>query len=107
MPIPDELRSDAMPTRNVVLTDHQTHLIERLVESGRYQNASEVLREGLRLVETRESEDQARLKALREAARSGVADMDAGRFRSFDAPGLLDRHLQAIAEETFAESRHK
>ena len=31
-----------MPTRNVVLTDHQARLVERLVVSGRYQNASEV-----------------------------------------------------------------
>lgn len=31
-----------MPTRNVVLTDHQADLFERLVASGRYQNASEL-----------------------------------------------------------------
>jgi antitoxin ParD1/3/4 len=42
-----------MPTRNVGLTDHQTTLVEELVASGRYQNASEGLREGLRLVEQR------------------------------------------------------
>ena len=30
-----------MPTRNVVLTDHQASLVEHLVASGRYQNASE------------------------------------------------------------------
>lgn len=57
-----------MPTRNVVLTEHQEGLIETLVRSGRYQNASEVLREGLRLIERRESEDAAKLTALREAA---------------------------------------
>jgi antitoxin ParD1/3/4 len=39
-----------MPTRNVVLTEHQEEMIESLVRSGRYQNASEVLRQGLRLV---------------------------------------------------------
>jgi antitoxin ParD1/3/4 len=44
-----------MPTRNVVLTQHQADLVERLVASGRYQNASEVLREGLRLVESQEA----------------------------------------------------
>jgi putative addiction module CopG family antidote len=47
-----------MPTRHVVLTDHQAALVEQLVESGLYQNASEVLREGLRLVEKREVEEQ-------------------------------------------------
>jgi putative addiction module CopG family antidote len=41
-----------VPTRNVVLTDYQADLVERLVSSGRYQSASEVLREGLRLVVT-------------------------------------------------------
>ena len=46
-----------MPTRNVVLTERQEELLEALVKSGRYQNASEVLRDGLRLVEHREAED--------------------------------------------------
>ena len=43
-----------MPTRNVVLTECQEELLETLVKSGRYQNASEVLRDGLRLVEQRD-----------------------------------------------------
>ena len=61
-----------MPTRNVVLIARQEELIETLVKSGRYQNASEVLRDGLRLVEQREAEDAVKLKALRVAARVGV-----------------------------------
>lgn len=88
-----------MPTRHVVLTDHQAELVERLVASGRYQNASEVLREGLRLIEGREAEDGARLTALREAARAGTADIEAGRFRSFESPAALDRHLATLASE--------
>jgi antitoxin ParD1/3/4 len=68
-----------MPTRNVVLTPHQHQVIETLVGSGRYQNASEVMREGLRMVERREAEDAAKLKALREAALVGWRDLDAGR----------------------------
>lgn len=35
-----------MPTRNVVLTDAQSELVDRLVASGRFQNASEALRAG-------------------------------------------------------------
>ena len=85
-----------MPTRNVVLTDYQTELIERLVSSGRYQNASEVLREGLRLVEDQEAQAKARLKALREAVRSGIADLEAGRFRTFDEPADFDRYLESV-----------
>lgn len=70
-----------MPTRNVVLTEHHEDVIEHLVKSGRYQNASEVLREGLRLVERRETLEAAKLAALTEAARIGFRDLDEGRFR--------------------------
>ncbi len=45
-----------MATRNVVLTDTQSDLVDRLVASGRYQNASEALRAGLRLLEREEAE---------------------------------------------------
>jgi antitoxin ParD1/3/4 len=74
-----------MPTRNVVLTEHHESLIHSLVASGRYQNASEVLREGLRLVEAREAQDTARLHALREAARVGLDDLENSRFTDLDA----------------------
>jgi antitoxin ParD1/3/4 len=87
-----------MPTRNVVLTDYQAELVERLVSSGRYQNASEVLREGLRLVEDQEAEGKARIKALRDAARVGIADIDAGRYRSFESPADLSRHLSTLRD---------
>ena len=69
-----------MPTRNVVLSEHQQQLVEALVQSGRYQNASEVLRDGLRLIEERERLEGARLKALKLAARQGWADVSAGRY---------------------------
>ena len=88
-----------MPTRNVVLTDHQAQLVEKLVSAGRYHNSSEVLREGLRLIEDREAQDSARLHALREAARIGMADIDAGRFRSFASPAALSRRLTAITDK--------
>jgi antitoxin ParD1/3/4 len=80
----------AMPTRNVVLTDHQAAVIETLVRSGRYQNASEVVREGLRLVEQRAAEDSARLDALRKAADIGWADIAAGRHTDVADQGLAD-----------------
>ena len=86
-----------MPTRNVVLTDHQAALVEQLVQSGRYQNASEVLREGLRMVEQRDAEDAYRLAALRKAAQVGIADIDAGRFKAFESKQGLRDHLQGIA----------
>ena len=88
-----------MPTRNVVLTDQQTELIAQLVSSGRYQNASEVLREGIRLIERQELENEVHLQALREAAKTGIADIESGCFHSFDAPEPLRRHLAALARD--------
>ena len=63
-----------MPARNVVLSDHQQELVETLVQSGRYQNASEVLR----LIGQRERLEAARLQALQQAAEKGWANIAAG-----------------------------
>lgn len=81
---------DDMPTRNVVLSEQQHALVETLVQSGRYQNASEVLREGLRLVEQRHRSDEAKLDALRQAAGQGWADIAAGRYADVAEDELED-----------------
>jgi antitoxin ParD1/3/4 len=91
-----------VPTRNVVLTKHQEQLIETLVDSGRYQNASEVLREGLRLVEQREAEDAAKLDVLREAARVGFGALDRGEFREFDSADELEIYLHDFSEQVIS-----
>ena len=77
-----------MPTRNVVLTEHHQSVIDRLVKSGRYQNASEVMREGLWLVEQREQLEAAQLEVLREAARVGFSDLEEGSFTDVPVVGL-------------------
>ena len=43
-----------MPTRNVVLTDAQSAFIDRMVEQGSYQNASELMRKALRQLQHEE-----------------------------------------------------
>ncbi len=91
-----------MPTRNVVLTDHQASLVEQLVASGRYQNASEVLRDGLRMVERRETEDASRLAALRIAVQAGIDDIEAGRFTAHDSPAALKSHLKRLSAKASA-----
>jgi antitoxin ParD1/3/4 len=47
-----------VPTRNINLTEHLHNFVERQVASGRYSNASEIVRESLRLLE--EQEENAR-----------------------------------------------
>jgi antitoxin ParD1/3/4 len=76
-----------MPTRNVNLTDELDKFILEKVESGRYENASEVVRAALRSLERNEREYEAKLAALRaaidEGDASGIAEGDVfGRVRA-------------------------
>ena len=79
-----------MSTRTVVLSQHQHELVESLVVAGRYQNASEVLRAGLRLLEQLELEDSSKLQALRNAAAEGWSDLPTGRFDDVADENLKD-----------------
>ena len=87
-----------MPTRNIVLTDHQDGLIASLLKSGRYQNASEILREGLRMVEQRDVEDQLRLRRLRAIVEQGRSDIANGDYQDFSTDGDLTAYLIAQSE---------
>lgn len=93
-----------MSARNVVLTDHDADIIDRLVKSGRYQNASEVLGEGLRLVERREVAEATKLEALQTAARLGFADLEEGRFTDI-ADDELEEAIAALGREAEARVR--
>jgi antitoxin ParD1/3/4 len=79
-----------MPTRNVVVTEQQVKMIKRLVASGRYQNASEVLRDGLRIIHERDKAETVKLKALKDAIAVGVADIEAGRYVTFENRREID-----------------
>ncbi|HUM05406.1 MAG TPA: type II toxin-antitoxin system ParD family antitoxin [Terriglobales bacterium] len=69
-----------MPTRNINLTAELDRYIDTKVKSGRYENASEVVRAGLRTLEREEQEYEIKLVALRatidEGDASGVAPGD-------------------------------
>jgi antitoxin ParD1/3/4 len=84
-------KEDTMPTRNINLTDYFDHFVERQVSSGRYSNASEIVREALRLLEEQEQERQAKLAALRQAAKQGFDEIDQGQ-------GIVLRGKNAVKE---------
>lgn len=67
-----------MPTRNVNLTDHLDTFVEGNVASGRYQNASEVIREGLRLLERQQHERERKLRRLLDAVAIAEAELARG-----------------------------
>ena len=62
-----------MPTRNVNLTDELDSFVLEKIESGRYDNASEVVRAALRTLEREERQIEAKLAALRPAIDEGDA----------------------------------
>jgi antitoxin ParD1/3/4 len=62
-----------MPTRNVNLTEELDRFVLSKVKGGRYENASEVVRAGLRTLEREEREYEAKLAALRAAIDEGDA----------------------------------
>ncbi len=62
-----------MPTRNVNLTEELDHFVLKKVKSGRYENASEVVRAALRILEREEQQYEAKLRALRTAIDKGDA----------------------------------
>src|SRR6185312_17481815 len=67
--------------------------VAKLVESGRYGSKSEVLREGVRLVEEREK----RLALLDAALERGVADIEAG--RALGVEDVLDELTLRYADD--------
>jgi len=67
-----------MPTRNVSLTIELDRFVSTRVKSGRYENASEVVRAALRTLEREEQEQRAKLKSLRTAIDEGDASGIAG-----------------------------
>ncbi len=62
-----------MPTRNVNLTEELDTFVLAKVESGRYENASEVVRAALRTLEREEQQYEAKLATLRAAIDEGDA----------------------------------
>ena len=88
-----------MPTRNVNLTDHLDRFVERQVSSGRYGNASEIVREALRLLEEQEQERKAKLKALRQAAKQGFDEIDQGKGIVLKGKKAIHQFVAEIEEE--------
>ena len=92
-----------MPTRNVNLTEHFDRFIEAGVTSGRFSNASEVVREGLRLLEQRDQEDKSKLEWLRGAAKEGFDAIDRGEYVTLRSDRELDDFIHHIGKEASAE----
>ena len=88
-----------MPTRNINLTEHLDHFVERQIASGRYSNASEIVRESLRLLEEQEQERKAKLKALRQAVKQGFDEIDQGKSIVLTGKKAINQFIEDIEGE--------
>ncbi|HEY8698871.1 MAG TPA: type II toxin-antitoxin system ParD family antitoxin [Rhizomicrobium sp.] len=69
---------------NVSLTPQLEKLVQQKVDSGLYNNASEVIREALRLMKESEEVRRAKLKRLKAALAKGEADVASGRVTTLE-----------------------
>lgn len=94
-----------MPTRNVNLTEHFDEFIADRIAAGRFANASEVVREGLHLLEQREREEEAKIEWLRGAVKEGFDELDRGEGIKFESMDELEAYIRQTGEEVSAEMR--
>ena len=85
-----------MPTRNVNLTADQDAFVEEVVRAGRYQNASEAIRDAVRGLQHRLKEDELKLDLLRSQVKAGLDALARGDFADVDDADL-DTALDDIA----------
>jgi antitoxin ParD1/3/4 len=91
-----------MPGRNINRTEHFDKFVAAEVKSGRFGNASEMVREGLRLMGTRKREEQAQLKWLWGAVNEGLHEIVRGEGRTYACPEELDQRMDELAKAASA-----
>jgi antitoxin ParD1/3/4 len=95
--LPERKEPAPMPTRNISLTPEQDAFVEKIVNDGEYQNASEAVRDALRALQQRRREDALKLKRLRLEIKAGAEALERGAFSEI-ADADLERHLEGLAE---------
>jgi antitoxin ParD1/3/4 len=83
---------------------HFEGFIESLLESGRYSTASEVMRDGLRMIEEREQRRIAKLEALRAEIQKGI---DSGPAVETDIKEMIEAVKSRGRQRLIAEKNAK
>jgi antitoxin ParD1/3/4 len=93
-----------MATRNINLTDALDRFVAELVASGQYQNASEVVRAGIRLLKAEEERRARKLELLKQAVQEGWDSFDRGEgIVVEDIDAFFDQMMDEIDAEVAAE----
>ena len=81
---------------NVSLTPELERLVNRKVRSGRYTSASEVIREGLRLLEEQDTLRRMKFEALKGEIPKGIESLERGEGRPLDMEAIKARGRKVL-----------
>ncbi len=81
---------------NVNLTPNLELYVRDRASTGDYNNASEVVREAIRLLKRQEEEQQLKLERLREAIQVGIDDMEKGNYTAINSAEELDEFFAKL-----------
>lgn len=91
---------------NVSLTKELENFVNELVASGMYYSASEVVRDGLRLLKEQEELKKIRLNELKAEIMLGVEDLKAGRSKSFTSEEEIFQEVRKRGRNKLKEKRN-
>jgi antitoxin ParD1/3/4 len=81
----------AIERMTITLTAEMAEAVKGAVAEGEYASSSEVVREALRDWGLKRKRQAIELEALRADVQAGMADIDAGRVRDFDAGRIVQK----------------
>lgn len=96
-----------MATLNISLTPELAALIDEKVSSGMYHSASEVVREGLRLLKEQDEIRRLRLEELRREIRKGTESLERGEAKVFHSSEELAAHIEAEGRKLLADRKRR
>ena len=92
---------------NVSLTAELEELVNEKVKSGLYNSASEVVREGLRLLKEQDELRRIRREELKREIRKGIEQLDRGEVVIYESPGVLKKRVSAEGRKRLAAQNKK
>lgn len=92
---------------NVSLTPELDGFVKNLVESGNYFSASEVVRDGLRLLKDQQALREIKLRELKAAIGEGKKAIDEGRYTEINSPEELDDFMEDVKKSASAKMKEK
>lgn len=90
---------------NVSLTSELEEFVNQKVQSGMYFSASEVIREGLRLLKDQDALKEMRLKELRKEIQKGIDSLERGEGTTYSNAGELAEKIKRQGRERLRNSK--